>query len=79
MRILTTNLRPDAGRATVLGVDVVANPRPCASASAWPASTPAVDENLTGRENLRLVGRLTHQPRKLASARGPTSCSSGSA
>ena len=77
VRILTTNLRPDAGRATVLGVDVVANPQAVRERIGLAGQYAAVDENLTGRENLRLVGYLTHQPRRSAGAR-PTSCSSSS-
>ena len=69
VRILTTNLRPDAGRATVLGVDVVANPQAVRERIGLAGQYAAIDDNLTGRENLRLVGYLTHQPRKLAGAR----------
>ena len=64
VRILTTNLRPDAGRATVLGIDVVANPQAVRERIGLAGQYAAVDDNLTGRENLRLVGYLTHQPRK---------------
>ena len=69
VRILTTNLRPDAGRATVLGVDVVANPQAVRERIGLAGQYAAVDDNLTGRENLRLVGYLTHQPRRSAGAR----------
>jgi daunorubicin resistance ABC transporter ATP-binding subunit len=69
VRILTTNLRPDAGRATVLGFDVVSNPQAVRERIGLAGQAAAVDDNLTGRENLRLVGYLTHQPRKRAGAR----------
>ena len=69
VRILTTNLRPDAGRATVLGFDVVTNPQAVRERIGLAGQSAAVDDNLTGRENLRLVGYLTHQPRKHAGAR----------
>ena len=69
MRILTTNLRPDAGRATVLGVDVVANPQAVRERIGLAGQYAAVDDNLTGRENLRLVGLPHHQPRKPRGAR----------
>jgi ABC-2 type transport system ATP-binding protein len=62
VRILTTILRPDAGTATVLGVDVVADPEKVRASIGLAGQYAAVDENLTGRENLRLVARLTHQP-----------------
>jgi len=39
VRILTTLLHPDAGRAEIAGVDVVANPQRTHRSSAWPAST----------------------------------------
>jgi ABC-2 type transport system ATP-binding protein len=61
VRILTTLLRPDRGRATVLGVDVVADPGRTRAMIGLAGQYAAVDENLTARENLVLVGRLTHQ------------------
>jgi ABC-2 type transport system ATP-binding protein len=60
VRILTTLLRPDRGRAEVLGIDVVAQPARVRSIIGLAGQSAAIDENLTGRENLRLVGRLTH-------------------
>lgn len=63
VRILTTILRPDAGRAQVFGVDVAARPERARQLIGLAGQYAAVDENLTGRENLRLVGRLTHVPR----------------
>jgi ABC-2 type transport system ATP-binding protein len=69
VRILTTILTPDEGRATVLGVDVVAQPDRVRSTIGLAGQFAAVDDNLTGRENLRLVGRLTHLPKPVARAR----------
>ena len=63
VRILTTVLRPDAGRAEILGTDVLRRPAEVRSLIGLAGQYAAVDENLTGRENLRLVGRLTHQPK----------------
>src|SRR3954449_1696859 len=63
VRILTTILRPDAGRATVLGIDVAAHPQQVRASIGLAGQYAAVDENLTGRENLALVGRLTHIPK----------------
>ena len=62
VRILTTILRPDAGRATVLGLDVTERARGVRSVIGLAGQYAAVDGNLTGRENLRMVGKLTHQP-----------------
>jgi daunorubicin resistance ABC transporter ATP-binding subunit len=62
VRILSTILRPDQGRATVLGLDVARQPRAVRSVIGLAGQYAAVDENLTGRENLRMVGQLTHQP-----------------
>jgi ABC-2 type transport system ATP-binding protein len=64
VRILTTILRPDAGRASILGHDVAAAPGEVRSRIGLAGQFAAVDDNLTGRENLVLVGRLTHQPRR---------------
>ncbi len=69
VRILTTILRPDRGRATVLGHDVAAEPHVVRTSIGLAGQYAAVDENLTGRENLRLVGKLTHQPRSGIAAR----------
>ena len=63
VRILTTILQPDRGRAEVLGYDVVEQPDEVRSVIGLAGQYAAVDENLTGRENLRMVGRLTHQRR----------------
>ncbi|HEU5158196.1 MAG TPA: ATP-binding cassette domain-containing protein [Streptosporangiaceae bacterium] len=60
VRILTTLLRPDAGRATVAGFDVVADARRLRPHIGVSGQYAAVDEDLTGMENLELVGRLYH-------------------
>jgi len=62
LRILTTLLRPDRGRAEVLGVDVTEDPVGTRMSIGLAGQNAAVDENLSGRENLWLVGRLTHLP-----------------
>ena len=58
VRVLTTLLRPDDGRATVAGFDVVREPGEVRRAIGLAGQYAAVDENLTGRENLMMVGRL---------------------
>jgi daunorubicin resistance ABC transporter ATP-binding subunit len=63
VRILTTILTPTAGTATIQGFDVVAHPDAVRARIGLAGQFAAVDENLTGRENLILVGRLTHQPK----------------
>jgi ABC-2 type transport system ATP-binding protein len=60
VRILTTILRRDAGRAEVLGVDVERDPQAVREQIGLAGQFAAVDENLTGHENLRLVGLLSH-------------------
>ncbi|MFG2820431.1 ABC transporter ATP-binding protein [Kitasatospora sp. NPDC048365] len=62
IRILTTILRPTAGRAEVLGQDVVAAAPAVRRLIGLAGQYAAVDANLTGRENLRLIGRLTRLP-----------------
>ena len=69
VKILTTLLSPDGGRATVAGFDVVADAVPLRSVIGLAGQNAAVDENLSGRENLELVGRLYHLPRGDARAR----------
>src|SRR5438270_2026179 len=61
VRILTTLLRPDAGHASVLGLDVERQPNAVRASIGLAGQYAAVDENLTGRENLRMVGQLTRQ------------------
>jgi ABC-2 type transport system ATP-binding protein len=63
VRIFTTILRPTAGRATILGIDVAERPDAVRERIGLAGQFAAVDDNLTGRENLIMVGRLTHQPR----------------
>ena len=63
VRILTTILQPDAGRAEILGFDVCRQPDAIRSRIGLAGQYAAVDDNLTGRENLIMVGRLTHQRR----------------
>jgi daunorubicin resistance ABC transporter ATP-binding subunit len=58
VRILATLLRPTAGRASVLGHDVVAEPLAVRRRIGLAGQFAAVDEELTGRENLEMVGRL---------------------
>lgn len=58
IRILATLLRPDAGRATVAGFDVRRDPQRIRSVIGLSGQYAAVDENLTGRENLVMFGRL---------------------
>ncbi len=60
VRILTTLLRPDSGSATVAGIDVLANPAEVRRSIGLSGQYAAVDENLTGFENLDMVGRLYH-------------------
>ena len=60
VRVLTTLLRPDAGSARVLGIDVVRKPNEVRRVIGLSGQYAAVDENLTGRENLVMVGRLYH-------------------
>ncbi|MFG1706909.1 ATP-binding cassette domain-containing protein [Nonomuraea sp. M3C6] len=60
VRILTTLLRPDAGHATVAGFDVVANARRLRAHIGASGQYSAVDDHLTGAENLEMVGRLYH-------------------
>ncbi|HJR26165.1 MAG TPA: ATP-binding cassette domain-containing protein, partial [Acidimicrobiales bacterium] len=63
VRVFTTILRPDEGRASILGIDVAEHPGRVRERIGLAGQYAAVDENLTGRENLIMVGRLTHQPR----------------
>lgn len=69
VRVLTTILPPDAGRAEVLGIDVAEDPRAVRERIGLAGQYAAVDENLTGHENLRMVGKLTHMVKPTIKAR----------
>jgi ABC-2 type transport system ATP-binding protein len=69
VRILTTLLKPDGGRAFIDGIDVVADPRRARARIGLTGQYAAVDERLTGFENLQLVGRLFHMRAAEARAR----------
>jgi ABC-2 type transport system ATP-binding protein len=58
VRVLTTLLQPDRGRATVAGIDVLKHPNDVRRSIGLSGQFAAVDEYLTGRENLRMVGEL---------------------
>ncbi|MEU1958444.1 ATP-binding cassette domain-containing protein [Nocardia sp. NPDC019304] len=60
VRVLTTLLVPDAGHATVAGIDVLRDPQTLRSRIGASGQYAAVDEYLTGFENLEMVGRLYH-------------------
>jgi ABC-2 type transport system ATP-binding protein len=62
VRILSTLSQADAGQASVLGFDVAARPLDVRRSISLTGQFAAVDEVLTGRENLVLVGRLRHLP-----------------
>ena len=64
VRVLTTLLRPDGGAARVAGVDVLADPAAVRSRIGLSGQYAAVDEYLTGYENLEMVGRLYHLGRR---------------
>jgi ABC-2 type transport system ATP-binding protein len=70
IRILTTLLKPDAGSASVTGLDVVADAGELRSRIGLAGQYAAVDENLTGLENLTMVGRLYGERRAAARHRG---------
>ncbi len=69
VRILATLLRPDAGRATVGGYDVVADAHRVRQLIGLTGQYAAVDEALSGTENLLLIGRLLGMTRSVARAR----------
>jgi ABC-2 type transport system ATP-binding protein len=69
VRILATLLEPDGGQARVAGLDVVRDAAALRAKIGLAGQYAAVDENLTGFENLEMVGRLYHMPRAEARAR----------
>jgi ABC-2 type transport system ATP-binding protein len=72
VRIVTTLLQPDSGSAWVNGIDVVRDPHRARMSFGLAGQYPAVDENLTGFENLEMVGRLYHLSRRDARLRATT-------
>jgi ABC-2 type transport system ATP-binding protein len=69
VRILTTLLRPDEGRARVTGMDVVDAPDQVRPKIGLAGQSATVDELMTGRANLYMVGRLYHLSRRVARER----------
>ncbi|MCH9720031.1 MAG: ATP-binding cassette domain-containing protein [Actinomycetia bacterium] len=69
VRVLTTLLKPDSGSAKVAGCDVVADPVAVRRRIGLSGQYAAVDEYLTGRENLTMVGRLYHLGSKRSAER----------
>ncbi|CAL9466948.1 Daunorubicin_doxorubicin resistance ATP-binding protein DrrA [Streptomyces sp. enrichment culture] len=69
VRCLTTLLRPDRGRAVVAGLDVLKQPDAVRHSIGLSGQFAAVDEYLTGRENLQMVGRLYQMRAKEAKRR----------
>jgi ABC-2 type transport system ATP-binding protein len=69
VRILATLLQPDGGSARVVGLDVVRDAAALRAKIGLAGQYAAVDENLTGFENLEMVGRLYHLPKAEARSR----------
>ncbi|MFJ8657883.1 ATP-binding cassette domain-containing protein [Streptomyces sp. NPDC093795] len=69
VRVLTTLLQPDSGRAVVAGVDVLKHPEQVRRSIGLSGQFAAVDEYLTGRENLQMVGQLYQMKAKAAKQR----------
>ncbi|MEV7834855.1 ATP-binding cassette domain-containing protein [Streptomyces subrutilus] len=69
VRVLTTLLQPDRGRAVVAGIDVLKHPNEVRRSIGLSGQFAAVDEYLTGRENLQMVGRLYQMKARAAKAR----------
>lgn len=68
VRILTTLMKPDGGTATINGYDIAANPNEVRRSISLTGQFAAVDEILTGRENVRMIAKLRHlaAPRQVA-------------
>ncbi|GEB61595.1 ATP-binding cassette domain-containing protein [Streptomyces gardneri] len=69
VRVLTTLLQPDSGRAVVAGTDVLKHPEKVRRSIGLSGQFAAVDEYLTGRENLQMVGQLYQMKAKAAKVR----------
>ena len=69
VRVLTTLLPPDDGRALVNGYDVVRHPAAVRRSIGLAGQSAAIQEELTGRENLEMIGRLYHLSKSVARRR----------
>ncbi|WP_431960112.1 ATP-binding cassette domain-containing protein [Actinacidiphila sp. bgisy160] len=69
VRVLTTLLQPDSGKAVVAGIDVLKHPNEVRRQIGLSGQFAAVDEYLTGRENLQMVGQLYQMSARDAKAR----------
>jgi ABC-2 type transport system ATP-binding protein len=69
VRVFSTLLRPDSGRAEVLGIDVTQHPQQVRRSIGLTGQFAAIDDYLTGRENLQLFGRLYHLGAAVAAKR----------
>ncbi|WP_327680918.1 ATP-binding cassette domain-containing protein [Streptomyces sp. NBC_00467] len=69
VRVLTTLLQPDSGKAVVAGIDVLKNPNEVRRCIGLSGQFAAVDEYLTGRENLQMVGQLYQMSSRDAKSR----------
>ena len=63
VKVLTTLIKPTAGRAMVDGLDVAADPKTVRTRIGLTGQYAAIEERLTGRENLELIGRYFHHPK----------------
>src|SRR5580692_973132 len=64
VRILATLVRPDAGTAVIAGHDLLTDPEGVKRSISLTGQFAAVDDVLTGRENLEMMGQLHHLPKK---------------
>ena len=78
VRMLTTLSVPTSGTGRVAGHDILTEPDAVRRSMGLTGQAATVDELLTGRENIRLIGRLYGLPHEVHRADRPTSCSSGS-
>ena len=69
VRMLTTILTPDSGDASIAGFNVAQDPQSVRRHIGLAGQYAAIDENLTGIENLTLIGRLSHLPTAVAKQR----------
>ena len=69
VRILATLVRPDSGSARVAGHDLLSDPVGVKASISLTGQDAAVDDLLSGQENLEMMARLRHLPRRAARAR----------